>query len=65
MGSNNSANGLKVIVVNLSTADLVYLQCQDISSSVGNILTDFGNWRQLKIIPCEEIRFDRLSCKAT
>jgi hypothetical protein len=53
MGSDNPANGLKVIVVDLPTAYLVYLLGQDISSSVGDILMDFGNCRQSKIIPCE------------
>jgi hypothetical protein len=41
MGSDNPVNGLKVIAVDLPTAYPVYLLCQDISSSVGNILTDF------------------------
>ena len=51
MGSNNPANSIKVIAVNIPAAYLVCLLCQDISSSVGDILTNFGECRQSKNDP--------------
>jgi len=51
VGSNDPANSIKVITVNIPTAYLVCLLCQDISSNIGDILTNSGECRQSKNDP--------------
>ncbi len=53
---DNLANGIRVMSVDPSTAYLVYLARQGISSKFGDTIADYCEGRQEKITPCEGLR---------